>query len=58
MNNVAHVVPVDDLIEHDTSEEAGIDCVCGPRIEYLPTEENGDAWVIVHNSLDGRERFE
>ena len=44
-----HVVPVDDLIEHDTFTT---DCICGPRIEIV---EVGAPLVIVHNSLDGRE---
>lgn len=39
--NVRHVLPVNDLIEH----------------EHVPTD-NGDGWVIVHNSLDGRELHE
>lgn len=46
-----HVIPVDDLVEHDTSVD-GV-CVCGPRQESVP-----GGWVVVHNSLDGRERFE
>jgi len=41
-----HVLPNDDLVEHDNSE----DCVCGPDA-YL---EDG-SWVYVHHSLDGRE---
>ena len=41
-----HVVPLDDLIDHEPSEE----CVCGPAVE--PTD---DGFVLVHYSLDGRE---
>jgi hypothetical protein len=41
-----HVVPVNDLREHI---EDGIKCWCKPH------EETG---VIVHNSMDGREKFE
>lgn len=42
-----HVIPVDDLIDHETSPE----CLCGPR-----SEQNG--MLFVHHSLDGREFFE
>lgn len=45
-----HVLPIDDLVEH---EEEGDDCVCGPRVEFV---EGGK--VVVHNSLDGRENHE
>lgn len=27
-----HVVPVDDAIEHENSE----DCICGPEVEFRP----------------------
>ena len=42
-----HVVPTNDLIEHET---VGDDCACGPRVEFVPGGP-----VIVHHSLDGRE---
>ena len=45
MNRV-HVQPVNDLIEHEDTE----DCVCGPDVELV----EGGA-VITHHSLDGRE---
>lgn len=45
-----HVEPVDDLREHVETKE----CWCGPRI----IEQAGCPDVVVHNSLDGRERFE
>ena len=41
-----HVVPVGDLRDHDTDKP----CWC-KAIE----DENG---VVVHNSMDGREKFE
>lgn len=44
-----HVLPVNDLKEHEESEH----CHCQPKVEY---EENGK--VIIHNSYDGREIFE
>jgi hypothetical protein len=50
-----HVVPTNDLIEHDTSEPDA--CVCGPDPELVETD-HGDRWLIVHHSLDGREATE
>lgn len=47
-----HVFPNNDVIEHDT-EHQGM-CWCNPKMEE---QENGN-WVVVHNSLDGRERKE
>lgn len=49
-----HVVPVGDLIEHDSEGE---DCVCGPTVELVETL-SGDGWLFVHHSLDGREALE
>lgn len=42
----AHVIPQDDMIEHEESE----DCICMPGIEIV-----NEAWLYVHHSLDGRE---
>lgn len=44
---VQHVVPVDDLFEHDCSNG---DCTCGPEFVL---EDEGTIWR--HHSLDGRE---
>lgn len=44
---IVHVVPVDDIIDHNLDSA---DCVCGPRVRQ---REQGT--VIVHASLDGRE---
>jgi hypothetical protein len=46
MTERIHVLPVNDLIDH---EDSG-DCVCGPDTEFT----EGGA-VITHHSLDGRE---
>jgi hypothetical protein len=46
-----HVVPVDDLVEHDDSE----DCVCGPTTEPVKREDGSMGWLVVHHALDGRE---
>ncbi len=50
-----HVVPINDLIEHETD---GSDCVCGPTTEPVPREDGSMGWVISHHSLDGRELHE
>ena len=41
-----HVLPVDDLIEHEHSP----DCVCGPEVVFY-----GPRLIVTHHSLDGRE---
>lgn len=48
-----HVVPVNDLIDHPDD-----DCPCGPTIEPVEREDGSFGWVVVHHSLDGRERHE
>lgn len=47
-----HVYPENDLIEHDTD---GGDCICGPATEAVFRDDGSNGWVVVHNSLDGRE---
>lgn len=51
MTESVHVVPNDDLREHDSLPS----CWCGPR-EVL--EEGMEVPVYVHNSADGREFIE
>jgi hypothetical protein len=46
--DLIHVVPINDLREHTTR----IDCWCNPQ----PSAD--DESVIVHNSLDQREKYE
>lgn len=48
MDQEVHVVPIGDLWEHDP------ECLCGPRCEI----EAGSKMLFIHNSLDGRERYE
>lgn len=55
MTEALHVVPVNDLIEHET---VGGDCVCGPETEPVERDDGSFGWVVKHHSLDGRERFE
>lgn len=50
-----HVHPVGDLMEHDTDSE---DCTCGPTTEPVVRDDGSIGWLIVHHSLDGRERSE
>lgn len=47
-----HVLPVDDLPEHEKTRE----CWCVPRVDYDP--DTMMAVVIVHHALDGRELVE
>lgn len=55
MAQTVHVYPDKDLIEHDTE---GDDCICGPALEAVPADDGAVGWVIIHHSLDGRERNE
>ena len=50
----AHVIPVDDLVEHD----ADGDCVCRPTAEAVKQDDGSVVWVHTHHSLDGREASE
>lgn len=52
---VVHVTPRDDLIDH---EAIGQSCPCGATAEVVKREDGSVGWVIVHHSLDGRERDE
>lgn len=50
MDDVWHLVPVNDLREHETN---GLRCWCKPELE-----EEKDGTIVVHNALDGREQYE
>lgn len=52
-NGEVHVVPLGDLVDHEPG-----DCVCGPRTEPVPRPDGSVGWLIVHHSLDGREKHE
>ncbi len=45
-----HVVPVFDLVEHET-----VDCMCGPTVEVVRRGDGSFGWLVQHHSLDGRE---
>lgn len=47
MSDTVHVYPADDLKEHTTE---GKNCWCNPIVD--------DEGVVVHNSMDGREKYE
>jgi hypothetical protein len=49
-----HVLPVDDLVEHTTTE----DCACAPRTDAARRDDGSYRWLAVHHSLDGREQIE
>lgn len=51
-----HVIPIDDLVEHDRDDDG--DCVCGPELEPCPRADGTIAWLITHASADGRELSE
>jgi len=55
--DVLHVIPVGDLVGHDTGT-AEPDCACGPRVEPVQRDDGSMGWLIVHHSLDGREKTE
>jgi hypothetical protein len=57
MPGTLHIAPRDDLIVHDTSTTEA-DCICGPRTVPVEQKHGGTGWLIVHHSLDGREREE
>ena len=54
VTGTVHVHPLDDLIEHQMDDS----CPCGPRQEPVKREDGSVGWLVVHNSLDGRERDE
>lgn len=47
-DDLIHVVPLNDLREH----EASITCWCHP------TQDEEEPFVIIHNALDQREKYE
>lgn len=53
MTYVHHVIPVGDLIDHESELPDG--CPCGPTRQPVLTRVGGQVWVAVHHSLDGRE---
>lgn len=54
--SVIHVIPVDDLIDHETDPDT--ECVCGPEVEPVERDDGSMGWLVKHHSLDGREKHE
>ena len=48
-----HVLPVNDLVEHDGDNDD--DCICGPDVEPVISDDGSCGWLITHHALDGRE---
>jgi hypothetical protein len=57
VTNTVHVRPIRDLVDHDASTTEP-DCVCGPEVRPAVQEDGSMGWLLVHHSLDGRERAE
>jgi hypothetical protein len=53
-NDYVHVIPVNDLMEHEENKE----CACKPTVEVVEREDGTAGWLISHNALDGREVIE
>ena len=53
MSEVYHVYPFDDLREHVTHDWPTTQCWCRPEIHDVDA-----GTLVVHNSLDQRERYE
>lgn len=47
-----HLYPENDVIDHDTDSD---DCWCGPKTSPTKEPDGSIGWVILHNSIDGRE---
>jgi len=47
VTNIVHVIPVDDLIDHENSDE----CPCKPRTEPVERDDGSYGWVVVHTKL-------
>jgi hypothetical protein len=54
VTNTMHVVPINDLIDHDLIDA----CICGPAIQPVKREDGTVGRLTVHHSLDGREQHE
>jgi hypothetical protein len=54
MTETLHIIPVDDLIEH----EAGGGCPCGPRLKTVTSHDGSVGHVVKHHPLDGRVKRE
>lgn len=53
-SGTVHAFPWDDLIDHVTD---GSGCPCGPSTEAIFRPDGSNGWLVLHHSLDGRERL-
>lgn len=53
--STVHVLPVNDLMGHVEIDD---ECPCGPDVEAVFRDDGTNGWLIIHHSLDGRERHE
>jgi hypothetical protein len=53
-DDVLHLIPEKDLVDHVPSEE----CVCGPHWELTESDDGIIFQMVTHHSLDGREKHE
>ncbi len=53
--NSVHCVPINDLVEHNTDND---DCICGPTTEPVERSDGSFGLIVIHHSLDGREKNE
>lgn len=53
-DDIAHVVPIGDLMAHQADD----DCPCGPVTSPVFRGDGSNGWVVVHSILDGREATE
>ena len=51
ISNSLHIVPINDLIEHNTDSD---ECFCDPVLY----KSDGERTIVKHNSFDGREQNE
>lgn len=49
--NEVHVIPRNDLVEHDDSD----DCVCSPSSIPAKRSDGSVGWVVAHRAFDGRD---
>lgn len=54
--STVHVVPIGDLIEHETDEDEV--CACGPLVGLVEGEDGTLHFRVIHHSLDDREKRE
>ena len=54
MDTCFHIIPVNDIVEHQESKQ----CPCVPRVELGYNEYGEEVEIVVHNAWDQRELAE